>query len=668
MRKIAGLVLITAGLFLCGCHTIKERQQDFSGLDDAVFTPDNVFEYKSSVYFTYNGQDKDFYLEADLPASSSGPLQSADFKIKTGPAPVLPGAAMPDITELWQDALVSYAMEIAPAKDKTGVVITLFSTDGVIYRGRGGELEFGEIKNIPQDIEIIRSVNHNEFMENIFAKIRESATREHPGHYKFILHLQDYPGAPFIYIDIGQNNAVLLRLPGFYEIKKDLLPFGYTANFVYSLVVNGHVIPIIKAPFTTAHRLLNQLMVSVSRIFTPRIKDSKEAPPPLAGGEFMDIDGFNAYLDKNVADRTYKGKLTLLLDGEEFFSHFQLAALKAQKDILVRLYVFSVDPYSLGLADMLKSKSNGGVEVRVLLDELNTVINWTRKPKVLSEQKYQMPSIKKYLKKDSGVKVRTLPNQWISFSHTKVIVIDDNLAYTGGMNFGEAYRYFWHDMMFALEGPVVGRLKEDFKKAWHYAGAGGDFAAAGYLLLGGKKSEYAGSTEGMADVRLLYTLPGAPEIFEAQLEAVKRAKNRIYLQNPYFSDARIVNELIKARARGVDVRVILPSSNNVGIMDKNNLIKTNTLIKNGIRVYMYSGMTHIKAGIFDGWASVGSANFDRYSLYINQEMNLGISDPAFVKELEERLFQKDFAASMEVKEPFSIAWTSYVANALNPMK
>ena len=172
----------------------------------------------------------------------------------------------------------------------------------------------------------------------------------------------------------------------------------------------------------------------------------------------------------------------------------------------------------------------------------------------------------------------------------------------------------------------------------------------------------------MIDVELLYTTPSASQIYDAQIAAIKRSKKRIYLQNPYFSDPQIVNELIKARARGVDVRVILPSKNNVVLMYKNNKIKANILIKNGIRVYMYKGMTHVKAGIFDNWASIGSANYDRYSLYINQEMNLGISDPGFVKELEERLFNEDFKNSEELTEPFSIAFTTYISNALNPMK
>ena len=113
----------------------------------------------------------------------------------------------------------------------------------------------------------------------------------------------------------------------------------------------------------------------------------------------------------------------------------------------------------------------------------------------------------------------------------------------------------------------------------------------------------------MVDVRLLYTKPSQAEIFFAQLEAIKRAKRRIYIENAYFSDDRIVGELIKARSRGVDVRVILPGENDVGIMDKNNQIMANKLWRNGVRVYFYKGMTHVKAALYDGWAVVGFGYF-----------------------------------------------------------
>ncbi len=84
------------------------------------------------------------------------------------------------------------------------------------------------------------------------------------------------------------------------------------------------------------------------------------------------------------------------------------------------------------------------------------------------------------------------------------------------------------------------------------------------------------------------------------------------------------------------------------------------MLEHGIRVYLYPGFTHAKAAIFDGWASVGTANLDRLSLKINREVNIATSDPAAVQELMEELFLPDFEAAEELIEPFPEAWTDHL--------
>jgi phosphatidylserine/phosphatidylglycerophosphate/cardiolipin synthase-like enzyme len=83
-------------------------------------------------------------------------------------------------------------------------------------------------------------------------------------------------------------------------------------------------------------------------------------------------------------------------------------------------------------------------------------------------------------------------------------------------------------------------------------------------------------------------------------------------------------------------------------MAANNRAMVPLLRRHGIRVYLLPGMSHIKAALYDGWACVGSANFDRLSLRVNHEFSIGFSDPDMVSELEERLFKTDFLRSREV--------------------
>ena len=119
-------------------------------------------------------------------------------------------------------------------------------------------------------------------------------------------------------------------------------------------------------------------------------------------------------------------------------------------------------------------------------------------------------------------------------------------------------------------------------------------------------------------------------------------------------------ELVKARRRGVDVRVVIPLASDRGQLTRDNILTANRMFRNGIRVYIYPGMSHIKAAIFDGWACLGSANLDQLSLRVNLETNIATSDPEAVAALKQQLFEVDFAASPEMREVFPELWDDYL--------
>ena len=161
-------------------------------------------------------------------------------------------------------------------------------------------------------------------------------------------------------------------------------------------------------------------------------------------------------------------------------------------------------------------------------------------------------------------------------------------------------------------------------------------------------------------MRVLFTRAGNAEIFRAQREAIRNARHYIYIENAYFTDDTMLYELARARRRGVDVRVILPLVSNHGPMNQSNALAANAMMEHGIRVFLYPGMSHVKAAVFDGWACLGSANWDRLSFRTNKELNLATSNPEAVDELLERIFRKDFAASVELTEPFPARWSDHL--------
>ena len=266
-------------------------------------------------------------------------------------------------------------------------------------------------------------------------------------------------------------------------------------------------------------------------------------------------------------------------------------------------------------------------------------------------------SVRRFLETDSGIDVRQVKNPWLTGDHVKTTIIDDQLAFTGGMNIGREYRYVWHDMMVETRGPVVDVLTREFYDAWAYAGPAGD---VGYFFHKTAKPGATSPEDIGYPMRVLFTRTGDAEIFRAQREAIRNAKRYIFIQNAYFSDDAMLYELARARRRGVDVRVILPLVGNHGAMNQSNVLAANAMMEHGIRVFLYPGMSHIKAAVFDGWACLGSANWDKLSFRTNRELNLATSRPEAVDELLERIFAEDFAKSVELTEPFPARWSDHL--------
>ena len=328
----------------------------------------------------------------------------------------------------------------------------------------------------------------------------------------------------------------------------------------------------------------------------------------------------------------------------------------AEESIDIRTYIFDNDDYAVSLADRLKARS-GDIRIRILLDGLGNM-------QAMQDDSDTMPtshkvplSMRMYLERDSSVRVRNNTNPWFTGDHTKTTIIDKKIAFVGGMNIGREYRYDWHDMMMEVSGPVVNQLQFESDKAWARGSIFGDFANFVQFLKG--KQQHA--DEDGYPIRILQTRNFDSDIYKAQIAAIQSARSYIIIENAYFSDDRTIYELAKARRRGVDVHVIIPFEGNHGPLNASNRVTVNKLLEHGVRVHEYPGMTHIKAAIYDGWASMGSANFDKLSLKVNKELNLATSDPKTVSALLDQVFIPDILMSREIVSPFETTLMTHLA-------
>ena len=465
-------------------------------------------------------------------------------------------------------------------------------------------------------------------------------------------------GYPFVYASLDGRVVFLRRLPGNLECCD---PVDVMMPELLLHATRSHLGCLLTQPIGSVARLFSLATFKVVDTVTPKpfMLLDQQPVPPVSGSGPMDSEKWEQELGEVAYSPLSQGTVEYLVDGAAFFTRLIDAIQSAQSSIDVQLYIFDNDDYALKIADLLKQRSRE-VRVRVLIDGLGTISAASQHSPSMPKQYQPPPRIVHYLEDESDIKVRTVLNPWLAGDHTKTILIDKRIAFIGGMNIGREYRYDWHDMMVELRGPVVDEIQTNFEKAWRQQAFLGDIRAALY------RPRRAVNEPGPDDIpiRLLFTKPGDYQILRAQLAAIARARQRIYIENAYFTSDDIIFELAQARRRGVDVRVIIPYESDSGIIDRSNVRAINTMLDNGIRVYLYPGASHIKGAIYDGWVCLGSANFDQLSLRMNKELNIASSSPAVVQGFLDSVILPDFAKSVELTEPLPETWSDILLETI----
>ena len=418
-------------------------------------------------------------------------------------------------------------------------------------------------------------------------------------------------------------------------------------------------------PFSYVSRIV--LLLGDSAVDTPRemalrvvrlpALDGVEAPP-VYHGDGMDLIAWENELDKIVGGHRSFGKIELLIDGDEYFPALTAAIANAKISVQLRTYIFDTDDVSLAVADQLKDRS-AEIDVDIMFDGLGTLMAERVVAEAQPVLENKPTSIASYLEENSEIEVHKLTNPWLTGDHTKTTIIDNNFMFIGGMNIGREYRYDWHDVMVRAEGTIVDDFAHEFAKKWEHSKGFGDLRLLGKLM---QRHLRPKRPEDGYEIRAIMTKPHASDLYRAQFAAIKNAKRYIFIENSYFSDAKILHALIKARLRGVDVRVIMSLDGNHGIMNQANVKAANVLLAAGARIYNYDGMSHVKAAVYDGWAVLGSANFDRLSFRINREAYLASSAPEFTSQVLERIFAVDFVHSKELTAPLEQTWRHNMAS------
>jgi cardiolipin synthase len=246
--------------------------------------------------------------------------------------------------------------------------------------------------------------------------------------------------------------------------------------------------------------------------------------------------------------------------------------------------------------------------------------------------------------------------------HRKLLVVDGRIAFTGGVNISKVYGKSsflqsrrnepppkdaadaaWRDTHMQIEGPVVADFQKMFLDTWQRKTGRAPQDAKYFPPL---------KTEGKSLVRAIASTPDRADfaVYKTYISAIAHADKYVHLTTAYFvPDRQIVDAMIDAARRGVDVRIIFPSFTDVGLLLYAGRSYYDELLKAGIRVYeRKAAMLHAKTAVIDGvWSTIGSTNLDMRSFLHNDEINAVVLSAEFADRME-ALFQRDLQESNEI--------------------
>lgn len=334
--------------------------------------------------------------------------------------------------------------------------------------------------------------------------------------------------------------------------------------------------------------------------------------------------------------------ITTLVNGQAFFPAMLDSIRAAQKSITFETYAYINGTMAFIFSKAFCERARNGVKVHLLLDSMGSTD--------IGEKNVQRM-------RDAGVEVTFYhpyaplnPLRSNTRDHRKLMVVDGNIGFMGGCGVADAWSgnahtpKHWRENHYQITGPVVTEIQKAFTKNWLYA-EGTALTGPTYF----PKLAQTGKIKAQACISSPkdkhFTIP------HVYRQVIASARKSIIIENSYFiPDHSLMKEIIAARNRGVHIEIIIPGK-------QTDSWPTLTLARGyykkllhaGVEIYEYQGtMMHCKVLVIDDvFSSIGSANFDPRSLYINDESNLNVLDAGFAKE-QRSIIENDKKHSLRI--------------------
>ncbi|HEU4492639.1 MAG TPA: phospholipase D-like domain-containing protein [Rubrobacteraceae bacterium] len=337
-----------------------------------------------------------------------------------------------------------------------------------------------------------------------------------------------------------------------------------------------------------------------------------------------------------------KNRLELLKNGPHTYDDWLAAIARARRWVHLDNYIFQNDTTGKRFAEALTAKAAEGVRVRVLHDWFGCM---------------DVPRSFWQALRNAGVEVRAVnpptlgaPLGVIRRDHRKLLAVDGEYASTGGVcisdgwlvrspETGLAYR----DTAVSVLGPAVADVDRAFAAVWDETGESlpeDERPRAEDIAPAGEQS-----------VRVVVQEPRKLRTLRLLQLLTAGVERRLWITDAYFLSMPILTQALMATARdGVDVRVLVPATNDIPWIGRASRAGYRQFLEAGVRIFEYGGpMIHAKTLVADGqFSKVGSTNLNFSSLAANWEIDLVAEDPGFAGQME-RLFEEDLAQAREVR-------------------
>ena len=366
---------------------------------------------------------------------------------------------------------------------------------------------------------------------------------------------------------------------------------------------------------------------------------------------------------------TSNNDVKIFIDGNEKFESLLKDIENAKEHIHLEYFIIKNSDIGIKIKDLLIKKAKSGVKVKILYDDVGCWRFWFHR-KFFNDMKKVGIQISAFLP-------ATFPfigGKLNYRNHRKIVIKDGHIGYTGGIKIGDEYMGknkkfgYWRDTHIRIEGSSVYMLQMVFLTDWYYTTKKAEFEPKYF-----PKLEHKGNSM----IQVVATGPDSDweAIHYAYFSAICNAKERVYIETPYFiPDEGLLRALKSAALSGVDVRIIFPSIADHKIVHQASYSYFDDILKSGGKVYLYNkGFIHSKLIIIDDKiASTGSANMDLRSFMLNFEINAFIYDKDIINKISDDFFE-DLKNSKEVdlevfqNRPFIKKWAESVARLFSPI-